>query len=109
MKKLSFGIIILFLLMTEAASTEPKKSKSTKKALQQKPAISTQFDEADALLGKRTQIKNRKSKNKKKAEKPALPTINKTPTPGGPVPIPYPNIGTIDKKPKKVTPGKKKP
>ena len=54
------------------------------------PEIKNSFDEADALFGKRTAFSK-----KKKGKKPVsvLPTgLDKTPTPSGPVPIPYPNI-----------------
>ena len=43
---------------------------------------------------------------------PVFPDVCKTPTPGGPVPIPYPNIGKAadtDKGPKKVKVDKKMP
>lgn len=43
---------------------------------------------------------------------PVFPDVCKTPTPGGPVPIPYPNIGKssdTDKGPKKVTTDGKMP
>jgi hypothetical protein len=76
-----------------AERTKPKTS----------PEIKNNFDEADALFGKRTAFNK-----KKKAKKPArsasiLPKdFEKTPTPASPIPIPYPNIAITREKKKPV-------
>lgn len=71
-----------------------KKDKRTVKKIKRKPAIKKQatqqqnFDEADALFGKRTKIK-------------------KKPSPAGPIPIPYPNIAKKKIVKKKISKNKK--
>lgn len=69
-----------------------------------RPEIRNNFDEADAIFGKRTSL-NKKKKGKKTVRPTSiliLPTgVEKIPAAGGPIPIPYPNITTTeeDKKP----------
>jgi len=60
------------------------------KAKKRISVIRNNFDEADALFGKRTGLN--KKKKVERLEKVRQSDALKTPVPGGPIPVPYPNI-----------------
>ena len=107
-------LVILTILLASFSNNEllasgknsPEKTKASKnKKIEVRSAhklspTTVNFDEADALFGKRTAIIKKKPLEAKNSTINKTIKSNKEPMPAGPIPIPYPNIGMASDKPK---------